>query len=69
MQKPLSLILLLLCLCGCGVETVGAAATAASVKKQEVDQGKQDMARFQQQLDQANQASQQRAAALDGAGK
>jgi hypothetical protein len=51
-------------LSGCGVETASTAATAASLKKQEVEQGQKTMQRAQQKIDGAMQQMQQRA---DGA--
>jgi len=51
-------------LVGCGVETASTAATAASLKKQEVEQGQKTMGRAQQKIDAAMQQMQQRA---DGA--
>jgi hypothetical protein len=48
-------------LAGCGVETVGTAATAAAVKKQEIDQGKKTMEAAQQKINDAMQVTQQRA--------
>jgi curli biogenesis system outer membrane secretion channel CsgG len=49
-------------LAGCGVEAVGTAATAASIKKQELQEGKKTMERAQQKIDGAMQQAQQRAA-------
>lgn len=49
-----------LMLVACGVETAGTAATAASVKKQELEQGQKTMEQFQQKLDQANLQTPQR---------
>ena len=40
---------------GCGVETMGTAATGAVLKKQELEQGKQNMQNAQQRIDQAVQ--------------
>lgn len=60
MKTPLVIGMLLL-LTACGVETAGTAATAAALKKQELEQGKKTMEQFQQKLDQANQQTQQRA--------
>lgn len=54
-------------LAGCGVETASTAATSATIKKQELDQGKQSMERAQEKINQAVQAQQQRA--TDGAAK
>ncbi|MGE5640593.1 MAG: hypothetical protein ACM30H_10900 [Clostridia bacterium] len=47
-------------LASCGVETAGTAATAAAIKKQELDQGKKTMEQAQQKIDAALQAEQQR---------
>jgi outer membrane lipopolysaccharide assembly protein LptE/RlpB len=60
-MKTLSVIGMLLLLTACGVETAGTAATAAALKKQELEQGKKTMEQVQQKLDQANQQTQQRA--------
>lgn len=51
-------------LAGCGVETASTAATAASLKKQEMEQAEKTMGRAQQKIDGAMQQLQQRA---DGA--
>jgi hypothetical protein len=48
-------------LVGCSVETASTAATAASLKKQEVEQGQKTMQRAQQKIDGAMQQMQQRA--------
>jgi len=48
-------------LSGCGVDTATTAATSASIKKQEIDQGKKTMEAAQQKIDQAAQQVQQRA--------
>ena len=48
-------------LAGCGVETASTAATAAALKKQEVEQGQKTMQRAQQKIDGAMQQMQQRA--------
>lgn len=54
-------LMFLLSLAACGVETVGTAATAAALKKQEAAQAERSMEQFQQKLDQANLQMQQRA--------
>ena len=46
-------------LAGCGVETASTAATAASIKKQELEQGQKTMQQAQQKIDAAAQAMQQ----------
>lgn len=51
-------------LAGCGVETAGTAGTAASLKKQEMEQGQKTMQRAREKIDGAMQQMQERA---DGA--
>ena len=46
-------------LTGCGLETASTAATAAAIKKQELEQGKKTMEQSQQKIDQAMQLQQQ----------
>jgi hypothetical protein len=46
---------------GCGVETASTAATSATIKKQELDQGKQSMERAQQKINESVQTQQRRA--------
>ena len=48
-------------LAGCGVETAGTAATAAALKKQELEQGKKTMEQMQKSIGQAMDQEQQRA--------
>lgn len=59
MQRFTSVIVVLL-LTACGVETASTAATAAALKKQEVEQGQKTMQQFHKNLDQINQQAQQR---------
>ena len=47
-------------LTACGVETASTAATAASIKKQELQEGQKTMQRAQQKIDAAAQQMQQR---------
>lgn len=54
-----------LALAGCGAETASTAATAAAIKKQEVEQGQQTMQRTQEKIDGAVQQMQQRAGGAD----
>lgn len=60
-------------LAGCGVETAGTAATAASLKKQEIEQGRKTMSRAQQKIDaavqQMNDSAENAAKAADEQGK
>jgi len=48
-------------LAGCGVETASTAATAAAIKKQEMEQGKKTMEQAQQKIGQAAEQMQQSA--------
>ena len=59
-MKTIGLLVVLLVLAGCGIESASTAATAAALKKQEVEQGRKTLEQFQQKLDQANQTAQQR---------
>ena len=56
-------------LAGCGVETASTAGTAASLKKQELEQGQKTMDRARQKIDAAAQQMQQRADRAAGAEK
>lgn len=58
-MKTVFSIMLALTLSGCGVESMNAAATAAAVKKQEVEQGKKNMDKAQQNIQQAVDLSKQ----------
>lgn len=46
-------------LAGCGVDTATSAATAAALKKQEVEQGKKTMEQARQNIDKAMEQVQQ----------
>jgi hypothetical protein len=48
-------------LAACGVDTATTAATGASIKKQEVEEGKRTQERAGQKIDQMQQQMQQRA--------
>jgi outer membrane biogenesis lipoprotein LolB len=50
-------------LAGCGVDVATTAATGASIKKQELEQGQKTMQQAQQKIDAAVQQMQERAAA------
>ena len=60
-MKTLLVIAAAAALAGCGVEAIGTAATAASIKKQELEQGQRTMQQTQQKIDAAMQQMQQRA--------
>ncbi len=49
-MKQFLLILAVMSLTACGADTMSAAATAAALKKQEAEQGKQTMDQFQRKL-------------------
>ena len=53
-------------LAGCGVETASTAATAAAIKKQELEQGQKTMQQAQQKINGAMQQMQDRASASAG---
>jgi len=71
-MKQLSKILgalLLLAQAACGVETAGTAATAAAVKKQEMEQGKNTMRDAQEKIDAAAKKVEARTAASESTDK
>ena len=53
-------------LAGCGVDTATTAATGASIKKQEMEEGKRTQDRAQQKVDQMQEQMQQRAQQAGG---
>jgi curli biogenesis system outer membrane secretion channel CsgG len=59
-MKTILVIAATAALTGCGVETASTAATAASIKKQELQEGQKTMQRAQQKIDAAAQKMQQR---------
>jgi hypothetical protein len=60
-MKTLLAIAVTAALAGCGVETIGAAATAASIKKQELQEAQKTQQRAQEKIGEAMQQVQQRA--------
>jgi hypothetical protein len=64
-MKTILVIVATAALAGCGVEAVGTAATGASIKKQELEQGKKTMEQAQQKIDAAVQQMQTRADSAD----
>lgn len=68
-MKSLASILVVLLLVGCGADTMSAAATAAAVKKQEIEQGRKTMGQARQRIkaaaDQMQQAAQRSAEASE----
>ena len=67
-MKRLIVAMAVAALAGCGPDTMGTAATAALLKKQELEQGKKNMEQAQRKIDQAVQQMNQSAqrAADDG---
>lgn len=59
-MKQLIVIIVLSLLAGCGVDTASTAATAAAVKKREIEQGKKTMEQMQQDIGKAAEQAQQR---------
>jgi hypothetical protein len=53
-MKPFVIALLFVSLSGCGLEVAGTAATGASIKKQELEQGQKTMQNMQEQIGQMN---------------
>jgi curli biogenesis system outer membrane secretion channel CsgG len=60
-MKTLLVLAAAAALTGCGVETASTAATAAQIKKQEIEQGQKTMQHAQQKIDGAMQQMQSRA--------
>jgi len=60
-MRQLVAILAVAALTGCGVETATTAATGASIKKQEVEEGKRTQERAGQRIEQMQDQLQQRA--------
>jgi len=60
-MKTLLAIAVTAALAGCGLETASTAATAASIKKQEVQEGQKTLHNAQQKIDGAMQQMQTRA--------
>ena len=52
-------------LAGCGLDTATSAATAGSIKKQELQEGQKTMQRAQEKIDAAVRQMQQRAGATE----
>ena len=64
-MKTLLVIAITAALAGCGLEVATAAATSASIKKQELQEGQRTMQQMQQKIDGAMQQTQQRAGSTD----
>ena len=64
-MKTLIAIAAAAALAGCGVDTASSAATAASIKKAELQEGQKTMQRAQEKIDAAVGQMQQRAGSTD----
>jgi len=64
-MKTLLVIAITAALAGCGLEVATTAATSASIKKQELQEGQRTMQQMQQKIDGAMQQTQQRAGSTD----
>jgi hypothetical protein len=53
-MKQVVITLLFFSICGCGVDAVSTAATGASMKKQELKEGKRTMERVESSIEQMN---------------
>ena len=64
-MKTLLVIAITAALAGCGLEVATTAATSASIKKQELQEGQRTLQQMQQKIDGAMQQTQQRAGSTD----
>ena len=64
-MKKLLVIALAAALAGCGVETAATAASAASIKKQELEQAQKTMQQAQRKIDDAMQQLHQRTDSME----
>ena len=64
-MRMLGAVALTVVLAGCGVDAASSAATTASLKKQELQEGQRTMQQMQQKIDGAMQQVQERAAKAD----
>lgn len=68
-MRHLVLACALIVLAGCGVDTATTAATGASIKKQEMEEGKRSQDRAQQKIDQMQEQMRLRAQQAAGSEK
>ena len=64
-MKRIVIALLPVFLFGCGVEAVGTAATGASLKKQELEQGQKTMQQMEDRIGQMNLEAENRLEGVD----
>jgi len=65
-MRHLVLAIAVVIFAGCGVDTATTAATGASIKKQEMEEGRRTQDRAQQKIDQMQEQMQQRAQQAGG---
>lgn len=68
-MRPIIVFFAVAALAACGVETASTAATAAALKKQEIEQGKKTMEQMQQNIGKAMEQTQQIKDRTDDAAK
>ena len=68
-MRLIIILFIIAALAACGVETASTAATAAVVKKQEIEQGKKAMDQLQQNIGKAMEQTQQSAELTEDAAK
>lgn len=68
-MRYLIVLLFIAALAGCGVDTATTAATGASIKKQEMEEGKRSQERAQQRIDQMQEQMRERAQQAGGSEK
>lgn len=64
-MHKLLISIIFVALCGCGVEVAGTAATSASLKKTELEEGQKTMQHFEDRLGEVNQQTADRMKDLD----
>ena len=64
-MNKLLISLVFFMLCGCGLETAGTAATGASIKKQELEEGQRTMERVDDRIGNMNDQMNDRMKGLD----
>ena len=68
-MRSILVVFAIAALSACGVETASTAATAAAVKKQEIEQGKKTMEQMQRDIGKAMEQTQQSKERADEAAK
>ena len=65
-MRVVGMLMVIGMLAGCGVDTATTAATGASIKKQEMEEGKRSQDRAQQRIDKMQEQMQDRAQQAGG---